>query len=175
MKWDYATIADIYEVALEMRKRDLEELLAVTNCDNREELATHLAIMWGSNINNTYVFCDGDEKICCLTYTPLRDGVWSFGLFATNSFNKIYISLTKFILRVIIPHFNAINAHRVECQSIANYEYVHKWLEFIGLKRESTLKGYGKNGEDFYNFAYVRNKGEANLKWIKNGVIEQCV
>lgn len=175
MDWEVATKDDIYEVAIKMRDRDLVELLAVTDCENRVELAMFLSEMWNETYFNTYVFKKGDEKICCLTYTPLRRGVWSFGLFATNSFNKIYISLTKFILKVLIPKFNDINAHRVECQSIVNYDYVHDWLEFIGLKRESTLKGYGKNGEDFYNFAYVRKQGETNLKWIKNGVIESCV
>ena len=50
---------------------------------------------------------------------------------------------------------------------------VHNWLKFLGLEEESIIKGYGKNGEDFVNFAYVRppQSKPGTVKWHSPGVV----
>ena len=58
----------------------------------------------------------------------------------------------------------------MEAQSIQGYTTVHNWLKFLGLKEESVLKGYGRNNEDFVNFAWVRDTNK-NVKWISRGVV----
>ena len=70
-------------------------------------------------------------------------------------FLQIHLSLTKLIIKSIIPTLDNAGAHRVEAQSIAGYKSVHNWLKFLGLEEESVLRGYGRNGEDFINFSYA--------------------
>ena len=101
----------------------------------------------------------------------MRKGVWNLGLFATDNFQKIHLSLTKLIINSIIPVLDNANAHRVEAQSIDGYEVVHNWLKFLGLKEESVLKGYGRNKEDFINFAWIRGDNSQNVNWIRRGEI----
>ena len=48
---------------------------------------------------------------------------------------------------------------------------MHNWLKFLGLKEESILKGYGRNKEDFINFAWVRGENSENVKWIRRGEV----
>ena len=93
------------------------------------------------------------------------------GLIATDQFNKIHLSLTRLIIKSIIPILDNAGAHRVEAQSIAGYSSVHNWRKFLGLEEESVIKGYGKNGEDFVNFAYVRppQSQPGTVKWHKPG------
>lgn len=173
MMWQKATIGSIYDIALNMRERDYEECSALSFCENRHELAEEIARSWSTS--ETTIICGTKEigGIAVFTYMPLRKGVWNMGLVATDKFNKIHLSLTKLIIKSIIPTLDKAGAHRVEAQSIAGYSSVHNWLKFLGLEQESVIKGYGKNGEDFVNFAYVRppKSQPGTVKWHSAGVI----
>lgn len=171
MIWEEGNVGSIYNVALNMRQRDYEEIAALCFCENRKELADQLARSWADH--KTTIVCGTKELggIAALTYIPMRKGVWNLGLFATNNFQKIHLSLTKLVINSIIPVLDNANAHRVEAQSIAGYKTVHNWLKFLGLKEESVLKGYGRNKEDFINFAWVRGEDSENVKWIRRGEV----
>jgi len=82
--------------------------------------------------------------------------VWNVHMFATDNFSKIAISLTKFVKNVIVPSLTAIGSHRVECKSMDGHEDAHKWLEFLGAHRESTLSEFGKDNEDFHLYVWRR-------------------
>lgn len=163
---------EIYEVAMNMRQRDYDEILCVTWADEREELAEYLMFALKDH-ENVYAFGDSDDAVGIVSYLPLRPGVWHLGLFATDNFQKVGSFLTRCVIRDIIPALDRGNAHRVEAQSIEGYDQVHRWLEFIGLKKESDLPGFGRNGENFVNFTYVRKPGAkpGSLKWRRPGVI----
>jgi len=167
-----AKVEEIYHVAMEMRQRDYEEILCVTWAEDREELAEYMMFALKEH-ENVYAFGIGEEPVGIVSYIPLRPGVWHLGLFATDKFQKVGSFLTRCVIRDIIPALDRGKAHRVEAQSIVGYDEVHRWLEFIGLKKESDLPGFGRNGENFVNFTYVRKPGAkpGSLKWRKPGVI----
>ena len=91
-------------------------------------------------------------------------------MFATDSFQNVGSFLTKRIIRDIIPALDNGGAHRVECQSIVGYDQVHAWLEFLGLREECLLKGFGKNGEDFKTFSWVRDEA-GHYGWDKGKIV----
>ena len=163
---------EIYAVAYDMRPRDFEEISCVTWFDNRDDLARDLMLRYSAHEN---VYCFGDDvPIGIISYIPVRPGVWSLGMFATDKFQKVSSFLTKRVIRDIIPALDNANAHRVEAQSLAGYDEVHKWLDFIGLKKEGELKGFGSRGQDFVTFAYVRSPGQkpGTVMWRRPGVVE---
>lgn len=168
-----ASIGALYDIALHMRERDFEECSALSFAETRHELAEEIARSWSRS--ETTLICGTEELggIAAFTYMPLRRGVWNMGLIATDKFDKIHLSLTRLIIKSIIPVLDNAGAHRVEAQSIAGYSSVHNWLKFLGLEEESVIKGYGKNGEDFVNFAYVRppQSQPGTVKWHKPGVV----
>ena len=170
MIWEEATIGSVYTIAMNMRQRDYEEIVALSFAENRRQLADQLART--SATHKTTIVCGTKEDgaIAAFTYIPMRKGVWSLGLFATDKFQKIHLSLTKLIINSIIPVLDKAKAHRVEAQSIQGYTTVHNWLKFLGLKEESVLKSYGRNNEDFVNFAWVRDTNKS-VKWISRGVV----
>ena len=131
-----------------------EEIVCTTFQNNREELAVFLAETWEPHETTICCGTEDDGPIAILTYVPLRPNVWSFGMFATDKFQKIGTQLTRLIIKRIIKAIEGTGAHRVECQSIEGYEEVHQWLEFLGLKKESRIAGFGRNGENFITFAY---------------------
>jgi len=148
---------EVYTVAMAMRERDFNEITALRWSETRQELAESLIGSF-ADLENVYVAGDDEGPIAVVCYVPLRKGVWSLGMFATDRFQKVGAFLTKQIKREIIPALARAKAHRVECQSIVGYDSVHKWLKFFGLKEESVLSGFGKNGEDFKTFSWVAGR-----------------
>lgn len=160
---------EIFAVAENMRERDYEEISALRYTQTRKELAYAIA----NNIadfETVYVCGDDEGPIAIVTYIPMRPGVWNLGMFATDRFEKVGIYLTKRIIRDIIPALDRSKAHRVEAWSIEGYTEVHKWLRFLGLEEECTVRKCGKNGEDFKIFSYIRGN-DASVKWRKNGEV----
>ena len=57
-------------------------------------------------------------------------------------------------LRDDISTYEAAGVHRIQAVSLAGYDKTHQWLGTLGLQPETgPLKGYGRHGEDFIQFA----------------------
>ena len=170
--WD-AQPEDIRHVAANMRDKDYEEISCLSWAESREELAEFLVNAYEGCQNVYVVGTDEDGPIAIVVYMPMRKGVWSLGMFATDKFKKVGLFLTKRIIRDIIPALDNANAHRVEAQSIDGYDEVHAWLRFLGLREECTLSGLGRNGEDFKVFSFVRSKEDAasTVRWRTSGKV----
>ena len=165
-----ASSQDVHYVAMNMRSRDYDEISCVTWAEDRKQLASVLTNGLNDH-ENVYCFYKKDP-IAILSYIPIRPGVWNLGMFATDKIKKVGGFLTKTVIRDIIPALDNAKAHRVECQSIEGYDQVHKWLEFIGLRKEKIIPKYGRNKENFYTFAYVREDQKVgSLKWHRGEII----
>ena len=166
----HAEPEDVFHVAANMRHRDFEEISALRYTEDKKDLAYNIA----NNLAEfETVYCvekEPNNPIAIISYIPVRPGVWTLGMFATDKFKTIGPFLTKQIIRAIIPALDRARAHRVEAYSIEGYDEVHRWLKFLGLKEECTLKKYGKNGEDFKVFSYVR-LSDTNVKWRRKGMV----
>lgn len=75
-------------------------------------------------------------------------------LFATDDFNQIGISVTRLIVRTIIPMMVDAGAHRLEARSMEGHTDAQRWLKVIGAKREATLRAFGRDGQDFHVYAW---------------------
>ena len=64
--------------------------------------------------------------------------------------------MTKLIVRHIVPMLWEVGAHRLEARSMEGHHDAQRWLEVIGARREGTLKGYGREGQDFHVYAWER-------------------
>ena len=138
-----------------MRPRDAEEAFALRYDSDPHSLAFEAVISWGK-----YAFAartDDGTPAAMIGGTetwPGRGLVW---MLATDEFDKIQLSLTKWIIRVMIPQlYTDLGFHRFEAQSIATHEKAHRWMERLGAARETVLKGYGRNGEDFVTYVWTR-------------------
>jgi|TARA_R110000822_G_scaffold7025_3_gene29103 hypothetical protein len=158
----HAEPQDIFDVAQNMRVRDFEEISSLRYVQDRDELAYNIANQI-SEFETVYVVGD-TEPVAIVSYIPVRPGVWNLGMFATDKFKSVGLYLTKRIIRDIIPALDRAKAHRIEAFSIEGYDEVHDWLEFLGLEEECTLSSYGKNGEDFKVFSWVRSEKDS-LVW----------
>lgn len=156
MQINEGTHEDIYKVAVDMRQSDFLEFIAVSNTEAKIELAAELARRYGSAPVSLVGRSDDGDPICVgITYLA-RPNVVSLGFFATPRFPEIGRGITKFIKTNLFPKLRDNGVHRIEAVSMATHTEAHRWLKTLGLKQEGgVLRKFGKNGEDFVQFAWV--------------------
>jgi hypothetical protein len=145
------TYPDALWVAERMREWDAREVYAGRWTDDPADVARDVAscrMGWS-------VSADG-APAAVLGARPIHPGVWSVWMFATPAWPRVSLSVTRFVKRVMIPALRATGAHRAQCASIEGHEEAHRWLEFLGAVRESTLHRFGRNGEDFHLYRWDR-------------------
>jgi len=139
-----------------MRQRDKDEIYATTWTNSSVKFTERMmALSLGMGGGGAYarIIVHEGEPVCAVGAIEARPGVWSAFMFASDNFHKVQLFVTKYVRQRIMPYVVEQGAHRVECQSKADYLEAHEWLRrSLGAEGESILKGYGKNGEDFVTF-----------------------
>lgn len=136
-----------------MREWDRREIFANRFDDDPMAMARD-AVAMGKDVG--WIAGLEDRPIAAFGCFLMWPGVWSMWLFATDEFRHIGISMTKLIVRSILPMLWEAGAHRLEARSMEGHHDAQRWLKVIGATQEATLKGYGKGGEDFHVFAWER-------------------
>lgn len=160
----------IYDVALRMRERDYTELSCLGYTEGREALAESITLQYTSHGCSYAIGLPDIGPIVIFTYSDVRPGVLSFGMFATEDIQKISKQLTKWVINDIIGKVIDDRYHRVEVESIHDYTPIHKWLRLLGFKEEALLRKHGRNGEDFKKFSWIREE-PGNIEWLGAGKI----
>ena len=154
MTLDTATPAEIYEVALAMRRDDFLEFSAVAWADTREALADQITDIYGGRADVLCARAKGIGPVAIGGALELRPKVATLLFFATPYFRQIALPLTRFIRNSLLPKLGAAGVHRVEAVSMCGNEAAHRWIETLGLKPETgPLLNYGKGGESFIQFS----------------------
>lgn len=142
----------VREVARNMREWDRLEIFATRPDD--EPLAIADAVAEAGPIS--WVAGRDEAPIAAFGCAPMWHGVWSLWLFATDEFGRIGIPMTKLIVRSIVPMMFEAGAHRLEARSMEGHTDAQRWLQVIGAEREATLRGYGRDGQDFHVYTWAR-------------------
>lgn len=151
----------VMHVASNMREADREEIYATRWTDSPIDLAEDIVripgpkwVAWAKGIGPAAVY----------GAMPMWPGVWSLYCFGTPHFKHVARDTTRHIMRVMLPSLAIAGAHRAEARSSASHSEAHVWLERLGAHREATLKGYGRNGEDFILFAWAVESKNVHAK-----------
>ena len=156
LRVDAPSVEDVARVARNMRPNDFTEFSAVSFADTREALAETLVQRYGT-FPGTLCIYDGNEPIAVGAMLQARPNVATLLFFATAEFPRVALGTTKFIRQRLFPMARKSGVHRIECVSIEGYHEAHRWIGVLGLEREAVLRGYGKNGETFIQFAWVQS------------------
>ena len=139
----------ILHVAENMREWDKREIFA-TRIDDDPLMLADAALSTGE----VSWVAGRDRPIAAFGCAPMWHGVWSMWLFATDEFPQIGISVTRLVVHSIIPMMIGAGAHRLEARSMEGHTDAQRWLEVIGAKREGTLKGFGRDRQDFHVYTW---------------------
>lgn len=154
---DRATPEQVRHVALHMRERDFQEFAATSHCDKRAQLADELAERYGGRDDVLCGSVDG-EPICIGGTIEAWPNVVSLLFFATPAFPRIGLRITRFIRNELFPRYIEAGVHRIQAISLDGHVEVHAWLGALGMTQDGPpFRAYGKNGEDFIQFARIEN------------------
>lgn len=156
MRLSKPTYEGVRAVAVAMRRHDVTEFLAVSPHEDEKALAFALEARYGARDDTYLVWDDHSRPIAVGAMVQHRPHVVTLMFFATDDFPRIAHALTRFIVKKLFPQYRAFGAHRIECVSIDGYAETHRWIEALGLKQEAVMPGYGRGGETFLQFAWVR-------------------
>lgn len=156
MRVEATTPENVRHVAERMRDSDFREFSAVSYAKTRQQLADVMVRVYGEHPGGMCAY-DGDEPVAIGAMIEARPNVVTLMFFATDAMAGIAVPLTRFIRNVVFRQYRDEGAHRIECVSIDGHEAAHRWIEILGLKREAVFPGYGKNGEKFHQFSWVRD------------------
>jgi hypothetical protein len=151
---DPASFADVRVVANRMRQADIEEFSAVNHVDG-EDLAELMIERYGDRGD---VLCAKHPMLGPIAIGATIEGrpnVITLMFFATADFPLVALALTRFITKQLFPRYKEAGIHRIECMSIEGHTAAQRWIEILGLKREATIRGFGKNGETYHQYAWV--------------------
>lgn len=98
------------------------------------------------------------EPIATIGITMLWPGVASVWMFATDSWPKIALELTRWARKAIFQIMSDANIHRAQCWSLSGHDTAHRWLRHLGATEECVSPGYGRNGETFHLFAWSKGR-----------------
>lgn len=84
-----------------------------------------------------------------------RPNVASLGLVTTDDFPPAALHFTRFLRHGLFVSLRANDVHRIECVTRSDFKAAHRWMGMLGLEKEAEMRKYGRNGEDFTQFAWV--------------------
>lgn len=155
MRIEPATTAALRKVALNMRERDFLELSAALPFRNRIELAEYFTEAYLGRGDLRVVYDRDDQPVAVIGSLMPRPGVLSLLMFATPGVCTVHLSLTRWLRKRWLPAMVEADVHRIDAISLDGYSRMHRWLEAIGLRRESVMAKFGREGQDFVMFAWV--------------------
>jgi hypothetical protein len=143
----------VHHVVERMRAKDRSEIFATQWSDDPYTFAN--AVLRCGDFGFVLHAADGEPVVCCGA-VPMWPGVWSVWMFATDRFDEISLSTTKFAKRVFFPSLDHAGWHRLECRSLDTHKVAHRWLEALGAYKESEATKYGKQGERFFVYCWTK-------------------
>lgn len=102
------------------------------------------------------------EAVAAGGFLPQRDGVYRTWFCAPEWAWKVHGGeLTRISGQAIQHMLDAGLAHRIETVTLASETRTRQWYEKIGLAYESTLRGYGSQGEDLVMYVALKKTERA--------------
>lgn len=147
------TLTAVEYVCLNMREIDRREVYGMRTHDDPFLLAKEIIAV--APFGRVAIAEHEGRPAAIIGVTPLWPGVWSAWAFGTDEWDRVAIKLTRHALRVLKPFLLERGAHRMQCESRIGHSDAHRWIQALGARPESVLRGYGRDGTDYVQFAWV--------------------
>lgn len=143
-----------------MRAADREEIFATHffKGDGAEDQEYATAILANAKTGVLWVAYSGSEPVALMGLDLMWPSVAAIWMFATDRWLSVGLGLTRFARQTIVPLLKDAGIHRAQCWSQDGHETAQRWLEMLGATFETISPGYGRNGESFCLFAWVKGR-----------------
>lgn len=149
-------------VVCNMREIDRQEVFATTfphdNPAHDNEAMIERTFRAGTEAGIGFIAYSGEEPVAVIGMTMAWPGVVGVWMFATDSWPLVALGLTRWARKSIIPIMRDAEVHRAQCWSMSGHHVAHRWLKYLGATLETVAPGFGREGEEFCLFAWVRGR-----------------
>ncbi len=149
----HAPLADLVFILSNLRPLDRLEVAATSFSEDPMRQAKFLQHMGDFQWTAYW----GDTPVATVGAIDRWPGCWNMWCVATEDMPRVVLSVTRHMMRTMLPAMTELGMRRCDSQALADYETTHRWLEFMGARRESTLENWGKNGETFVSYVWLRD------------------
>lgn len=147
-----APAGDILYVMQHLRDLDRIEASATSWSDEPVEWA---AITIAGGRFQWVAYLD-EVPVAVLGAAPTWPGNWFAWCLGTADFPHVALTLSRHVKNFMLPALLNAGMLRMTAYAYADYEGAHRWLAFLGGKPEATLENWGKNGETFVSYVWLR-------------------
>jgi hypothetical protein len=155
-----ADLQGLVFVARAMRERDRQEIYATQVGEDPDGLAQAAV---GSRFS--FLTLSRGVPIAAHGAGHMWPGVWGVWMFATDFYGwAAGAAIMKHYRRVVIPGVLAEGGHRAQCDSIALHNEAHAFIERLGGRAESTMPGYGREGQAFIRYVWDQEAMERQVR-----------
>ena len=142
--------ADALHIGNNMRQADRDEMFALLGETNMVKVVTRQI----TSCTECYTILKNDRPIAVFGLCEMEMGIASIGLLSTDELLSIKLKFMR-QCKKWVKSFNAdynLLFNVVGCENLLHVTWL-KWLGFTFLRR---IPGHGKSGEDFYEFARLK-------------------
>lgn len=156
----FATRRDLCYTAANAREIDKREILASgpRNMTEAGYITFEGIEQWGGigwcvwiNGNPEYAFGFTPQHVLM----PHLLSAWGWGSKKTV---LAMPEMSRFARTELIKFLDIMGAVRIEARSLAEHKESHRWLEWIGFRKECELVDWGKDRERFVQYTWLRSK-----------------
>lgn len=144
---------DVEYIIANLRERDRAEIFATKWVDDDHSALVEAILHAGAFQWAAYL--DG-EPVAMIGATPRWPGVWSMWAFGTDKWPRVARRLTKHAKRFMFPALMNAGAIRADCYALETHADARRWLTALGAIEEQRLANWGKNGETFVCYCWLR-------------------
>jgi len=105
-----------------------------------------------------WVFYNDGKPAALLGAMLQHRGVWNLFGMGTADWKSVWRLVTLVAKRDMMQAVLDAGAHRAQCMSPATHEDTHKWLRFLGATHEVEMPRFGRNGEDYIMFSWLKEE-----------------
>jgi len=144
---DYPSLAHI---CASLRPADREEIYGVLDHDSPDILARQ--VLDCCRMGRGVIARSDGEPVAFLGYAVRHPTLGEAFAGGTEKFPMAAMTLTRYALKVMKPELLQAGIRRLQCQSLATHVEAHRWLGWLGFRRECLLREYGRGGKDYWQF-----------------------
>lgn len=146
------TDADVASILADARPADRLELLAVSFQEDYGGVTREIMGRKKRGDSMTVFATDEGLPVAFLMQHIVRPNTLAMGMVSTELWHVVARPATRWCVTKYRPALARSGIRRIEAASHIEHEVSHRWLQFLGFRREGLMADFGKNGEAFYLF-----------------------
>lgn len=147
-----------------MRAADRREIMAMRPHDSAVHLAWEAYHTVKAQGRGRIAWHKG-KPAAFAAFTEIWPGRWQCWMFGTDHFKDAAVPLLRWFRKEANDILSVVNAHRLDCDSIADHHEAHAMIRAMGgIEDGPVMRKYGKGGEDFQRFVWFNGENDAVIK-----------